>query len=117
MWNKVFEKGNEIVLVSVSRKGEPHAVVAISLGLVDERLLVAACQMNTTLKNIKDTGKVCVVGHTGKEYYRLKGSATLHGSGKYFDLAKKLNKGEPVRQAITITMDEVFDLDKVKKVF
>ena len=117
MWNNVFEQGNEVVVATASKKGEPHAVVVISLGLVNERLLLAACQMTTTVKNIKDTGRACVVGHKGKEYYRLKGKATLHSSGEYFDMAKRRNKGPGMKQAITVSMEEVFDLDKIKKVF
>jgi predicted pyridoxine 5'-phosphate oxidase superfamily flavin-nucleotide-binding protein len=50
-------------------------------------------------------------------YYRVKGRAAIYGSGKYFDAAVKRSTPEyPVKNAIIISVKEVFDLNKMKKI-
>jgi hypothetical protein len=116
-WKEALKKGHEITLCSVSRNGTPHAIVVISDGFVDGKLLLSACQMYTTIQNIKRIEDVCVITKLKKEYFRIKGKARIYASGKYFNLATKRNEGPPVQYAIVITIYEVFDLDKVKKIF
>ncbi len=111
-WKKDFNKGKEITLVTATTKGVPNANIVVSLGFVEGKLLVANCQMNTTIKNIKENKSVCVVGG----YYRLKGIAKTYTSGKCFDLCVEKNKKYRVDSAILITIKEVFNLDKVKPV-
>jgi predicted pyridoxine 5'-phosphate oxidase superfamily flavin-nucleotide-binding protein len=111
-WKDNFEKGKEIVLATSSKEGIPNANIVISLGFVDDKLLVADCQMHTTIKNLKENPNVCVIGG----YFKLKGTAEIFSSGKYFDLCVKENKDYKVKNAILISVKEVFDLDKVKKI-
>jgi len=96
------------MLSTSSKKGIPHANIVLSLGLIENKLLVANCQMNTTLKNLKENNKICVIGG----YFRIKGTVEIFSSGKYFDLSVKNNKEYKVSNAILITVKEVFDLDK-----
>jgi len=109
-WKSNFRKGKEIVLVTSSRTNIPHANIVISLGFVDEKLLIADCQMVNTIKNLKENQSVCVVGG----YFRIKGKSEIYSSGKYFDLCVKNNPNYKVNNAILITVEKVFDLDKVQ---
>ncbi len=111
-WKKHFEEGREIVLVTCSKNAEPNANIVISLGYVDDKILIADCQMNRTIKNLKENPKCCLVGG----YFRVKGDVEIFTDGKYFDLAVEKSEGYDVKHAILVTTKEVFDLDKVQKV-
>jgi len=116
-WKLSLQERQKIVLATSSNKGLPHAIVVLSLGLVDEKLLVGACLMKTSLKNIKENGKVSIAVMNSNEYYRIEGKAKIYSSGKYFDEAYKKSNPPMPKAAILITIREVFDLDKQKKVF
>ncbi|MCK4550755.1 MAG: pyridoxamine 5'-phosphate oxidase family protein [Candidatus Aenigmarchaeota archaeon] len=111
-WKDNFEEGKEIVLATCSKENIPNANVVISLGFVDNKLLVADCQMNNTIKNLKENQNICVIG----VYFRIKGTVQIFSSGKYFDMCVEKNKDYKVKNAILVKIDEVFDLDKVKKI-
>ncbi len=110
-WKSGFAEGKEIVLSTCSRTCEPNANVAISLGFVNGKLLIADCQMKTTVKNLNENKNACVIGG----YYRLKGPARIFSSGKYFDLCVKKST-YAVKNAIVIAIKEVFDMDKTEKI-
>ena len=111
-WKSNFEKGKEVVLATSSKDNIPNANIVTSLGFVDDKLLVADCQMSNTIKNLKENKNICVVGG----YFRIKGNIKIYSSGKYFDLCVKNNSDYKVNNAILITVNEVFDLDKVTSV-
>jgi hypothetical protein len=113
-WKNNFEKGKEIILSSASKSAVPNANVVMSLGFDDDELVVANCQMNNTIKNLKENNFICVLGG----YFRLVGSVEIYSSGSLFDKAV-LNSDEdyPVKEILIITIDSVFDLDKGKFVF
>jgi len=116
-WKNALKEGQELVLATSSKDAKPNANIVISNGFVDDKLLIANCLMTTTLKNIKENNRVCIVAKYEKEYYRVKGKATVYPSGKYFALAvKRSGPGYPVKHAIAIDIEEVFDLDKGKKI-
>ncbi len=115
-WKDALENGQEIIVSTCSRKCIPRAIVVNSLGFVNKKLLIGACQMKTTLKNIKETKKVSIVTKYNDEYYRIDGSATIYSSGKYLDIATKRSSPPLPRKAIVIDIKEVFDLDKVKRI-
>ena len=114
-WKDSLKLNQEAVLVTCSKEGEPNGIYVNLKGLVDDKILINACQMNQTLKNIKENNRVCIVTKYKNEYYRIKGMASLHTSGKYYELAKKRNVSPALILAITVDIDEVFDLDNVKK--
>ena len=118
VWKDTLQIGQEAVLSTSSKNGKPHAIVVIIKGLVDNKVLINVCQMKTSLKNIQENNQVCLITKKGKEYYRISGEATLHSSGKYFDLAVKRNVAgtPPPKFALTIDIKKVFDVDKVKKI-
>jgi hypothetical protein len=111
-WKSGFSEGKEIILSTSSKKGMPNANIVISLGLKDGKLLVADCQMKTTISNLKENRQVCAIGG----YFRIRGKATIIQSGNYFELCTKKSKGYTVKNAILIDIDEVFDLDTGKKI-
>jgi len=107
-----FEKGKEIILSTSSKDGKPNANIVVSLGLIDDKLLVADCQMETTIENLKNNPSICVVGG----YFKIKGKVEILNNGKYFDMCIKKNSSYKVKNALLITIEEVFDLDKCQKV-
>jgi general stress protein 26 len=115
-WKDSLKLNQEAVLVTCSKTGEPNGVYVNLKGLVDNKILINACQMDQTLKNIKENNRVCVITKYNSEYYRIKGRVSLHTSGKYYELAKERNVGPELILAITVDIDEVFDLENVKKI-
>jgi hypothetical protein len=109
-WKKNFEEGKELVLSTSSKGGKPNANLVVSLGFVDDGLLVADCQMNQTIKNLLENPWICVVGG----YYRVQGTVKISTSGKLFDICVEKSKGYKVKHAILVEIKEVFDLDKGK---
>ena len=112
-WKENFKEGKEIVLATSSKEGEPNANIVISLGFIDDKLLVADCQMGGTIKNLQENNHICVVGG----YFRIKGQVEIFSSGKYFDICVEKSKWYVVKNAILISINEVFDLGEVKKIF
>lgn len=111
-WRQNFEKGKELVLSTSSKDAIPNANIVISLGFVEDKLLVANCQMNTTIKNLKENRKICVVGG----YCRIKGEVEIFSNGEYLDICQNNSGDYGAKNAILITIKEVFDLDKVEKI-
>lgn len=115
-WQKIFKRGQELVLATASKKGEPNANVVISLGFTDHKLLIADVMMGRTLKNLRENARICVYAKSGKRYRRLAGTVKLFTTGKLFDIAVKRTPGYKVKTVIVVTAKEVFDLDKCKKI-
>lgn len=115
-WKEIFKEGVELVLATYSEESGPHAIVVASQGFVEGKLLINACQMRTTLANLKKNNRAAVVAMNSGKYLRLKGTAELHDNGKYFEIAKERNKGPEVKCAIVIAVKEIFDLDKIEVV-
>jgi len=85
-WKQAFEKDKELVLVTASVDCRPNANIVVSLGFVDDKILIADCQMKTTIENLKENSNVCVVSG----YFKIKGTAEIFSSGRYFDLCSKM---------------------------
>jgi len=109
-WKDNFALGKEIVLATTSKDNIPNAIIVVSLGFLDDyTLLIADCQMDTTLKNLKKNHSVSIIAG----YLRMKGKADIFARGKYFDLAvQKTKSGPEVKNAIVVDIDEIYDLDK-----
>jgi predicted pyridoxine 5'-phosphate oxidase superfamily flavin-nucleotide-binding protein len=73
--------------------------------------------MNTTLENLQSTKRICVVAKNENQYIRIKGSVEILGSGKYYDICnEEADKQYPTKNAILVSIEDVFDLDKVEKI-
>lgn len=112
----MFDYGNELILSTSSLNGKTHSIVVISAGFAGNKLLINACQTKKSLKNIKENQFVSIVSMNKKEYYSIEGTAEIYSFGKYFDLSVKRNKGFKVKKSIVVSIKNVFDLDKVKKI-
>jgi predicted pyridoxine 5'-phosphate oxidase superfamily flavin-nucleotide-binding protein len=115
-WKDSFREGKEIVLATCSESGKPNANVVISLGFSGDELMVADCSFVTTIKNLKENPRICVIGG----YCKICGKAKIFNSGEYFNKCVKIvasqDKTLKVKNAIVISADEVFDLEEVKKI-
>ena len=116
-WKKTLESGTLIVLSTTNVDGSPHSNVVTSKGFIDDKLLINNCQMKTTIKNIQNNSSVCIIVQKNDEYYRIKGKTKIYSSGKYFEAAIKRNRPPPVKSAVVVDIIEVFDLDKLLKIF
>ena len=108
-WKENFKEGKELILTTASEDGDPNANIVISLGFVDDKLLIADCQMKTTIDNLSKNPKACVISG----YFKIKGSVEIFSAGKYFDLCVEKNKEYKVKNAILVEIKNVFDLNKV----
>ncbi len=115
-WKNVFKKGSELVLATCSINNEPNANVVISLGFYDDKLLIADAQMTATIKNLKENRKICVFAKNNGLYYRIKGEVEIFNSGKYFNICLENDKLNPAKNAILVSVSEVFDLDNIKRI-
>jgi len=115
-WKEAVGEGQEIILATSSIDAKPRAIVVVSLGFVDGKLLIGACQMKSTLKNIEGNGRVSIVARAGKGYFRVDGKAEVFCSGRYLELA--FGKSDPPKpyRAVLVNVDEVFDLDSQEKI-
>lgn len=104
-------------MATSSKEGKPHAIVVISCGIFDKKLVIGVCQMKTSLKNILQNSQVSVVTKFNGYYFGIDGEAEIYSSGKYFDAVLERNPNPLPKQALIVKIKEVFDLDKVKKIF
>ena len=111
-WKENFAEGKELVLSTASKDGKPNANIVMSLGFVDNKLLIADSQMHSTIKNLEETKQACIVNG----YLRINGSVEVFSEGKYVDLCNEKDKEYPTKHAILVTVKEVFNLDKVEKI-
>jgi predicted pyridoxine 5'-phosphate oxidase superfamily flavin-nucleotide-binding protein len=111
-WEEHFKVGKELVVATSSKKAEPNANITLSLGFVDGHLLMADSRMDTTLRNLMENDRICVVGG----YFRIRGTVRLFTSGEYFDICVKKIANYRVKTAILVKINEVFDLENVKKI-
>jgi predicted pyridoxine 5'-phosphate oxidase superfamily flavin-nucleotide-binding protein len=115
-WKESFKKGKELVLSTCSNLKKPNANIVISLGFLKENLVIADCQMQTTIKNLKENPKVCIIGG----YFRILGTIEIYSSGEMFDKYSKIvalqDPDIRMKNLIIIKIEEVFDLDETKRV-
>lgn len=111
-WKDKFKEDSELILATSSKKGEPNAIIAVSLGFIDDKLIFADCHMNNTIKNLKENPLISVVGG----YYRVNGKVELFQKGKYFDYCLRKSEGYTVKNAVVVTITSVFELDKMEKI-
>jgi predicted pyridoxine 5'-phosphate oxidase superfamily flavin-nucleotide-binding protein len=115
-WKDCFKEGKELVLATSSSKGKPNANIVISLGFLDNKLIVADCSMVTTINNLIENPRICVIGG----YFKIIGKVEILSSGKYFDKCVKIvasqDKTLKVKNVIAINVEDIFDLEKVKKI-
>ena len=100
-------------MATSSKNGEPNAIIAVSLGFMDDKLIFADCHMKNTIKNLKENPLISVVGG----YYRINGKVELFQKGKYFDYCVEKSEGYTVKNAVVVNVNSVFELDKMETIY
>lgn len=115
-WKEAVEERKEVILATTSKGGTPHAIVVLSMGLSEGKLLIGACLMTISLENIRNNNRVSLVVKNESEYYRIDGRAEIYPKGKYFDIVYGKSKPPMPKFAVAIDITEVIDLGKQKKI-
>jgi hypothetical protein len=115
-YQEALREREKIILATSSKNGEPRAIVVVSLGLIDGKILLGACLMGKSLENMKENSKVSIATFAGSGYYRINGLANIFSEGKYLEVAIKKSNPPLPKSAILIDIKEVVDLDKGEKI-
>ena len=117
-FKELLNKGKIICLATASNKGKPNAIFAESLGIHEGKILIADVAFDKTLKNLKENNQAAITVQNKKEYYQIKGTIEYFKTGKWLELVKKINSGTPYKPkaAVLISIKQVYDLDKQKKI-
>ena len=111
---KMIEE-NALGLATTDKAGNPHNIAVGYVQVISKNQLVISDNwLSETIENVKKNPNVALVvwAEKWKEAcvgYELKGKAEYFTNGKYLDLIKKLpiNKGEPCKGAILITINKI----------
>ena len=115
---KLLKRKKILFFATSSKKGKPNLIAVESMGLFSNKILLTDCQMKKTLKNLKENKLVSICVTNNKNYFQIKGIVSYYKKGKWFELAKKMLKKEPYKPkgAILISIREIYDLDKCKRI-
>lgn len=114
---KLLAKNKIIVLGTSAKSGEPNLVVVASCGIFNNKILIADCQLNKTLNNLRENKRVAVCAFDNKNYFQVKGRAVYITKGNFFDMVKKINEGTPYKPkgAILVSIDKIWNLENCKR--
>ena len=115
-WQQTVEERQEVTIATSSAEGVPHAIIAVSLGLVDGKLLLGSALMKTTLKNLQNNNKIVLITKANGEYYRLGGTVEIVTSGKYVDMAVAKSNPPLPTAAILVEIQDIFDIGNQKQI-
>lgn len=106
---KIIEE-NVVALASVGTDGNPYCIAVAYVKVKDEKIVITANYMNTTINNIKNNSNICLTVWN-KEWigYQIKGHAEYFDEGKWRDFVKAIpeNKDEPCKGALVIEINNV----------
>jgi len=116
---KMINESLIMALATVNKKGEPHNIAVGYVKVISKnQLLISDNWIVESLENIKSNPNVslAVWNKNWEEVcigYEFKGKAEYFTSGKWIDEIKKLpiNKGEPCKGAILLTINKIKVLD------
>jgi hypothetical protein len=111
---KIIEE-NALGFATIDKSGDPHNIAVGYVKVVSKnQLLISNNYLVETINNIKKNPNVSLVvwNKNWKEDcvgYELKGKAECFTAGKWYDMIKKIpiNKGEPCKSAILITINKI----------
>ncbi|MGB9708147.1 MAG: pyridoxamine 5'-phosphate oxidase family protein [Candidatus Pacearchaeota archaeon] len=115
---KLLAKDKLIVFGTSNKNGKPNLIFVASCGLFNNKLLIADCQMNKTLKNLKGNKAVALCAFDKQNYFQIKGKALYTNKGKWFKLVKKYCEDTRYKPkgAVLVTIKEVYNLDNGKRI-
>ena len=114
---KIIKKVEIMVFGTASKDGIPNLIAVECCGLFDEQILIADCQFNKTLLNLKENNQISILINNKKEYFQLKGKAEYFDSGRWFEKVKKINEQTEYKPkgAVVVTVNDIYDLNKCEK--
>ena len=106
---KIIEE-NAVALASVDNEGNPYCIAVAYVKVKDDKIVITANYMNTTLENVKNNPNVCLTVWN-KEWngYQIKGRAEYFEQGEWLDFVKTIpkNKDEPCKGALVIEVNNI----------
>ena len=106
---KIIEE-NPVALASLTNYGKPYVIAVAFVKVKDEKIIITANYMKTTLENIKRSKNIslAVWDKEGKGY-QINGEAEYFEKGKWFDFVKSIpeNKNEPCKGAVVVDIKEI----------
>jgi len=106
---KIIEE-NAVALASIDHEGNPYCIAVAYVKVKDDKIVITANYMNTTLENIKSNPNVClVVWNKGLEGYQIKGKAEYFEQGEWLEFVKAIpeNKDEPCKGALIVEVNNI----------
>ena len=109
-------KGTTYYFATSSKAGVPNAVPIKALKVLDdETLLVSDQYFGKTAKNLEENPHVAISFWGDKGGYQIKGTATVHKSGKVFDddvawVHNDLNPNLKPKAAVVVKVTDVFNV-------
>lgn len=115
---KELIEGKIIVFCTSSKNGKPNAVLVEGNKLSGNKIVFTNNCLNKSLKNLKQNNNVALVVQSEKKHFQVKGTATHHADGEWFDFVKNhpANKGWTTKGAVVVLIKQVFDLESGKQV-
>ena len=101
-----------ITLATVTPEGNPYAILVMYAKLKDDKIIITDNYMETTVNNLTNNKKVCIVFSEGEDGWRIKGEAEYFDSGIWLDYVKSLeeNEGLPAKGAVVINVSSIDEL-------
>ena len=115
--NKI--ESNALSLATVNSNEKPHLIVVTSAKVVDDKIILTANYMSSTLKNIKQNPNIAITVHSRNweedEWgYEITGTAKFFDSGKWKEFVQKIPenaeeiaKGATLKGAVVITVNKI----------
>jgi predicted pyridoxine 5'-phosphate oxidase superfamily flavin-nucleotide-binding protein len=111
---KRMVENNVVALTSVNKNNTPRNIAVAYVKVKDNKIVITANYMNTTLKNIRNNPNVSMVvwDNNGKGY-RIDGITDYFDSGEWYEFVKSMkeNKNEPCKGALVVDVREVKNLN------
>lgn len=106
---------NALGLATTDKNGNPHNIAVGYVKVIsDNQVIISDNYLHETITNIKENPNVSLVvwSNNWKEHcigYELKGKAEYFTKGKWIEFIKKIpvNKGEPCKGAILVTINKI----------
>ncbi|MBI4981268.1 pyridoxamine 5'-phosphate oxidase family protein [Candidatus Woesearchaeota archaeon] len=116
---KKLIEGNALALATVNEKNEPHNIAVGFVKVISKnQLLISNNWLVETIENIRKNPNVSLVvwARNWEENcvgYEFRGKAEEFASGRWLEEIKKIpiNKGEPCKSAIVVTINKIKLLD------
>ena len=107
---KLIIEENAVALASIDADGNPYCIAVAYVKVKDDKIVITANYMNTTLENIRNNPSVClVVWNKDWKGYQIKGKAEYFNQGEWLDFVKAIpeNRDEPCKGALVVEINSI----------